>query len=371
MISKLSRVDRRAFEDALAESRSFKFVTERHALVDRALGGFRLGQDRMNRVQWDGSPTTVANTVMEYFDGLEVDSGSGIPALALLAEELEKSIDSEQRAMLEEMRQRLRWGKDPDTAAKDLRRIDRRSPGIIRERAFAENSLSDVVDLQRAIAATEAVVRISQGGPPGTGFLIAPDLMLTAHHVIPNSEAAARAEMRFFYQSALDGTVREGVSARVADNGLLCTSDEQGLDVSLLRLKDAPPLEHYLLLNRRAPADGERVAVIQHPGGGTKKIGWPEQVIDGDDHRYLQYFTSTEGGSSGSPVFNQAFEVVAVHHAATGDPSYVWANSGRQPGGPKEDDSLRWRNQGSKASEVVVWLRETVPGALGEVRVLD
>jgi len=32
------------------------------------------------------------------------------------------------------------------------------------------------------------------------------------------------------------------------------------------------------------------------------------------------YQTATEGGSSGSPCFNQFWEVVALHHA--GDPSY-------------------------------------------------
>jgi hypothetical protein len=35
----------------------------------------------------------------------------------------------------------------------------------------------------------------------------------------------------------------------------------------------------------------------------------------------VRYRTNTEGGSSGSPVFDQNWQLVALHHA--GDPSWV------------------------------------------------
>jgi V8-like Glu-specific endopeptidase len=34
------------------------------------------------------------------------------------------------------------------------------------------------------------------------------------------------------------------------------------------------------------------------------------------DRPWLRYTTGTEEGSSGSPVFNEEFEVVAIHHGA-------------------------------------------------------
>ena len=51
------------------------------------------------------------------------------------------------------------------------------------------------------------------------------------------------------------------------------------------------------------------------PLGGPKQIALTSnQVINIYDHR-VQYVTDTLPGSSGAPVFNAGWEVVAVHHA--------------------------------------------------------
>lgn len=97
-----------------------------------------------------------------------------------------------------------------------------------------------------------------------------------------------------------------------------------------------PPLEScgVLTLETGSPPEvGEHVSIIQHPGGGAKQIALTaNQVVNLFDHR-LQYTTDTLPGSSGSPVFNDAWNVVALHHAggnllknARGDRMY--ANEG-------------------------------------------
>ncbi|MFB2839761.1 LamG-like jellyroll fold domain-containing protein [Floridanema evergladense] len=63
---------------------------------------------------------------------------------------------------------------------------------------------------------------------------------------------------------------------------------------------------------------GEPVIVIQHPKGRKKEIIlFSNKVIDnGLLKNYLRYSADTDYGSSGSPVFNAQWELVALHHAA-------------------------------------------------------
>ena len=57
------------------------------------------------------------------------------------------------------------------------------------------------------------------------------------------------------------------------------------------------------------------MSIIQHPQGGPKQIAvTANQVVNIFDHR-LQYTTDTLPGSSGSPVFNDDWKVVAIHRA--------------------------------------------------------
>lgn len=81
---------------------------------------------------------------------------------------------------------------------------------------------------------------------------------------------------------------------------------------------DKPSLESWgvLSLNPNAdPVSGEHVVIIQHPNGGLKQIVLTaNQVVSLWEHR-LHYTTDTMPGSSGSPVFNDSWQVIAIHHA--------------------------------------------------------
>ena len=59
------------------------------------------------------------------------------------------------------------------------------------------------------------------------------------------------------------------------------------------------------------------VNIIQHPGGQFKQIAVRNNLAASLKGNDLAYFTDTEGGSSGSPVCNDRWEVLALHKAST------------------------------------------------------
>ena len=57
------------------------------------------------------------------------------------------------------------------------------------------------------------------------------------------------------------------------------------------------------------------VNIIQHPGGLPKQIAIYHNIVVFADLGRVQYLTDTMPGSSGSPVFNNEWQVVAMHHS--------------------------------------------------------
>ena len=75
----------------------------------------------------------------------------------------------------------------------------------------------------------------------------------------------------------------------------------------------------------------EYVNIIQHPGGDLKKVALRENMVIGVQDVYLYYVTDTQPGSSGSPVFNEEWQVAALHHMGIpdrDDPSRFSGNRG-------------------------------------------
>ena len=77
--------------------------------------------------------------------------------------------------------------------------------------------------------------------------------------------------------------------------------------------------------NNADPVPNEHVVIVQHPNGGLKQIALTANHVLQVKRPYLHYSTDTMPGSSGSPVFNDQWQVIAIHHA-TGP-------SGKVPGG--------------------------------------
>ena len=87
------------------------------------------------------------------------------------------------------------------------------------ERIIAGNELQDVNFLSRGARAARAVGRIIIRSPSsgqltghGTGFLIAPGVLVTNNHVLPESATANRSQVQFEYEIDIDGQALSAVT---------------------------------------------------------------------------------------------------------------------------------------------------------------
>ena len=182
----------------------------------------------------------------------------------------------------------------------------------VRERIIGENTLRDVNMLELALEAAQAVVRIGLPAESGSGFMIASDLAMTNHHVVAPQEEAAHAEFTFNHELDRAGKVCETATTMALAEGALCTNPQ--LEYTVVQLRTSPLFGSPLKLRAAPVRRDDRVSIIQHPGGHFKKISMQNNFVAYADNQVVQYTTSTEPGSSGSPVFNDAFEVVAICH---------------------------------------------------------
>ena len=148
---------------------------------------------------------------------------------------------------------------------------------------------------------------------PGLGDEI---LLFTNAHVV-SSDAAVRSQYGSLAPSGativfedLDTVGTQSFKVKE----LLWTSPPTELDASLLRLD--PPVPNYppysltpdLPTRESLKAGTQKVYVIGHPSGRVLSISLNDNALLDYDDRLLHYRAPTEGGSSGSPVFNQSWE---------------------------------------------------------------
>jgi len=165
----------------------------------------------------------------------------------------------------------------------------------------------------------------------GTGFLVAgpdlhPDLpplvVVTNGHVVPEDLDPDQAHVAF--HGLDDDQGRQG-RFRVARQWWYQPSADRGLDTTILELdgypQDVVPTPLAKGLPPR-PLSHRRAYVIGHPGGSAQpQFSLQDNILLDYDHRVLHYRSPTEGGSSGSPVSDDEWRLIGLHHAGgTGVP---------------------------------------------------
>lgn len=198
-------------------------------------------------------------------------------------------------------------GSGDDVASAVLQRLAARAPELL-----------DVGALATAIRRAAGVCRVEtvSGRPLGSGFLITPVIALTNRHVME----AARGEelvLRFRCTSTTEGVL----STLDPDEPVPRWSAVSDLDVAALRLV-APPapdagVEPITLAVAPEPVAGDDLSILQHPAGGPMMLALTVNGVVGtrDGGRTVRYATSTAGGSSGSPCFDEQWRLVAIHRA--------------------------------------------------------
>ena len=198
---------------------------------------------------------------------------------------------------------------------------------IALERLLGANDLISAAFLEGGAAAARAVGRIvicGEGGRVagyGTGSLVGANLVLTNNHVLEDPQTAAQSHIEFGYQLGLDGTPSQSASFKLAPDRFFLTSRE--LDYSLVAVEDRNSSGGEItafgwsaLIESEGKAIlGELLNIVQHPNGEPKQLAMREnQLVDLLD-KFLHYKTDTAPGSSGSPVFNDQWEIVGLHHS--------------------------------------------------------
>lgn len=107
-------------------------------------------------------------------------------------------------------------------------------------------------------------------------------------------------------------------NTRTPAGEVLWSSPDLALDVTVIALPALPAGACVLTVNKRqialnAPPD--RVYVLGHPDGRGLEFSLQDNVMLDLDASRLHYRAPTEGGSSGSPVFDDRWRVIALHHA--------------------------------------------------------
>lgn len=162
----------------------------------------------------------------------------------------------------------------------------------------------------------------------GTGFLVGHGIMLTAAHCVPTSADASEFEFVLDDEgSALGAPLKHQIYRLNPERFHLIDPD---LDIALFAVSDFtglnPPIDSYGWHVLHADEDifpPQPVSIIQHPKGKPKQlVVHNSRFIEKGGSTvpsgvaYCWYTGDTQGGSSGAPVFDLRWQVVAMHHAA-------------------------------------------------------
>jgi V8-like Glu-specific endopeptidase len=193
-------------------------------------------------------------------------------------------------------------------------------PDMSLEKIIGANNLKSIAWLRRGLEVARAVCRVVTHDSWGTGFLVTGHLLITNHHVLPDRATAADPATRveFGYEEDLAGLLQPSTDYSLKPETF---RTDAGLDFTAVEVdagSNPTPLESWgalELTDRPEPRVGEHVTIIQHPLGGPKQVAiTANQVVNTYEFR-LQYTTDTQPGSSGSPVLDDRWKVIAIHHA--------------------------------------------------------
>ncbi len=182
------------------------------------------------------------------------------------------------------------------------------------------SDLAGVNFLDYGRAAADCVCRILvEGAAHGSGFMIAPGVLMTNQHVIKKPEMVADVTLEFGFEFGFDDIKPKRRKFTLDITQPFAISDEDDLDFAIFHVQ-GERLESlgWLPLEPRTDKilEGEPVVIVQHPNGREKELCLFNSELVQRIDSFLHYTTDTEPGSSGSPVFNRQWQVVALHHAS-------------------------------------------------------
>lgn len=220
-------------------------------------------------------------------------------------------------------------------------------PGMIAMQGLVERMspfLDTILHARGLFRVADYICRIVVDGEHrGTGFLVRPDLVMTAGHVIspPDplsaplvragaAEPGARERIEVLFDDKIDLVAgqrsrqprRFGLapdwlithSAPAVGPGALAAPDPARPDFAVIRLETAPlPFADSLTLASEDAFAADPLLIVQHPKG--KPMCHQDGLVEAPDpaSHVFTHTVNTQDGSSGAPCFNTRFEVVGLH----------------------------------------------------------
>lgn len=186
----------------------------------------------------------------------------------------------------------------------------------------------------------------------GSGFMITPNLLMTNHHVIGTPGDANGVGANFGHDFTDSRNAAPGELFDLHPDRFFLS--DEALDFAIVAVaktsQSGRPLSdfgHHPLIEQTGKIlIGKPINIIQHPSGGPKMFANKDNDLLDRLDDFLHYRTDTKPGSSGSPCFNDFWEVVALHHSG------VPATDSR--GRFLDDQGKVWRKQ--QGVEAIHWI---------------
>ncbi|HEX6047928.1 MAG TPA: serine protease [Gemmatimonadaceae bacterium] len=274
----------------------------------------------------DADAFEIASTVrqLEQVWGLTSTSGIGVHLLPLLRGALLERRDGAVEVSPAEMRKAGR-----QRSAHETKRL---------EKVFGVDAFTSYDTYVKGGKRARTVARIGRemgGRGDGTGFLVRGAdlsdrykdekwLLLTNAHVISNDPAHAPAvqpddAVITFEALPLDSGHKVRAYAAAA---VLHVSSPKELDFAVIKLDgDVADVadDDRCEVAKGLPVNNQqgRVYIIGHPAGGNLSYSLQDNLLLDYDDPLLHYRAPTEGGSSGSPIYNAAWKLIGLHHAGS------------------------------------------------------
>lgn len=266
----------------------------------------------------------------------------------------------------------------------DAPKLEQEADAVVLERVIGETRDFLAIEfLEGGIEASRSVGRIVTRLPGnrsafGTGFMVSPNLLMTNHHVLTTAATAQLSGVDFNFQ--VDRFGQPLTLRRFSLRPDLFFLNDKDLDFALVAvdgaLEDRAAFGYRPLIPREGKIlIGDPVNIIQHPKGEMKQIVVREnRLLDLPNKaqlpankreldKYAYYEADTEPGSSGSPVFNDQWDVIALHHSGVpktdGQGRFLDIDDQIWEQGNDDPARLAWvGNEGVRVSRLVNFIKD-------------
>ncbi len=271
------------------------------------------------RITLSGASSTASSQIVSYLANFGILS-ENCEALGVFLNGIKDLVGQEQQAFLSILlkKYKMMTASLPPSGIANWQGNET-SEGVF-EKIIGENTLRSIAFLAQGLKVARSVAYIGINtlidAGSGTGFLVAPDLLLTNNHVIPHIHVLPSSIFRFNYEDNFLGEAQPVSEYRAKVGGIFHTNGARDMDYTIVQLEGEPGKAWgWLPLQNQTITRDERVNIIQHAGGRPKQVSLQNNFVEYVGGNVVQYVTSTLPGSSGSPVLNDAWQVVAVHHS--------------------------------------------------------